>query len=55
MSDYCVCTDCGCKHLVWEKLCPYCKRIKELETENANLKLDIKELREMLEDEGVEL
>ena len=31
MSDYCVCTDCGCKHLVWERLCPYCKRIAELE------------------------
>ena len=33
MSDYCVCKDCGCKHLVWEKSCPYCRRIKELDKE----------------------
>ena len=33
MSDYCVCKDCGCKHLVWEKSCPYCRRIKELDRE----------------------
>ena len=32
MSDYCICKDCGCKHLVWEKSCPYCRRITELET-----------------------
>jgi len=31
------------------------KRIEELEAENAKLKLDIKELRETLDDEGVEL
>ena len=31
MSDYCICKDCGCKHLVWEKSCPYCRRIAELE------------------------
>jgi regulator of replication initiation timing len=30
-------------------------RVEELEAENAKLKLDIKELRETLEDEGVEL
>ena len=33
MSDYCVCNYCGCKHLVWEKSCPYCRRIKELDKE----------------------
>ena len=37
MSDYCVCKDCGCKHLVWEKSCPYCRRIAELEAENKVL------------------
>ena len=31
MSDYCICKECGCKHLVWEKSCPYCRRIKELQ------------------------
>ena len=31
MSDYCICKDCGCKHLVWEKSCPYCRRTAELE------------------------
>ena len=45
MSDYCVCADCGCKHLVWEKSCPYCRRIKELDKEldiasNTIAKLD---------------
>jgi len=38
MSDYCVCPDCGCKHLVWEKSCPYCKRIEKLEAENKMLR-----------------
>ena len=37
MSDYCICKDCGCKHLVWEKSCPYCRRIAELEAEVARL------------------
>ena len=37
MSDYCVCKDCGCKHLVWENSCPYCRRIAELEAENKDL------------------
>ena len=33
MSDYGVCEGCGCKHLVWETSCPYCRRIKELDAE----------------------
>ena len=41
MSDYCVCKDCGCKHLVWEKSCPYCRRIAELEAEVAELEKTI--------------
>ena len=38
MSDYCVCNYCGCKHLVWEKSCPYCRRISELEAGNDQMK-----------------
>ena len=38
MSDYCVCGECGCKHLVWEKDCPYCRRIKELEQQLVELR-----------------
>ena len=51
MSDYCVCQDCGCKHLVWEKSCPYCRRIAELEAENKVLLSSdrVKELEQRLE------
>ena len=42
MSDYCVCKACGCKHLVWEKSCPYCRRIAELEAEHERLWLVLK-------------
>ena len=38
MSDYCICEQCGCKHLVWEKSCPYCRRIAELEEKVAYYK-----------------
>ena len=43
MSDYCVCKDCGCKHLVWENSCPYCRRIAELEAENEKYRLGMQE------------
>ena len=61
MSDYCVCKDCGCKHLVWEKSCPYCRRIAELEAENKvllssdrvkELEAELTDVKRWLEEDG---
>ena len=46
---------CDYSELLPEEAQAMLSKIAELEAENAKLKLDIKELRETLEDEGVEL